>query len=107
MGAALMFGGIAGLLAPTNDSSAGNEEQSYLFDGAINSVKQGTPIPILYGRMTVGGAVISASIKSNQETGRVKGRRNGRTFVGSVGGAGGGGGGGTRVTAGHGNVQRK
>jgi len=107
MGGALMLGGVAQLLAPSPESSAGNEEQSYLFDGAINSVKQGTPIPILYGRMTVGGAVISASIKSNQETGRVKGRRNGRTFVGSVGGAGGGGGGGTRVTAGHGNVQRK
>jgi len=92
MGGALMLGGVAQMLAPTIDSSAGNEEQSYLFDGAINSVKQGTPVPILYGRLTVGGAVISASIKSNQETGRVRG--TGRVFVGSVGGAGGGGGGG-------------
>jgi len=86
MGGALMMGGVAQMLAPTIDSSAGNEEQSYLFDGAINSAKQGTPIPILYGRMTVGGAVISASIKSNQETGRVRGY--GRRFVMGVGGAG-------------------
>ena len=86
MGGALMLGGVAQLLAPTPESSAGNEEQSYLFDGAINSAKQGTPIPILYGRMTVGGAVISASIKSNQETGRVRGY--GRRFVIGVGGAG-------------------
>ncbi len=86
MGGALMLGGVAQLLAPTPESSAGNEEQSYLFDGAINSAKQGTPIPILYGRMTVGGAVISASIKSNQETGRVRGY--GRRFVMGVGGAG-------------------
>ena len=86
MGGALMLGGVAQLLAPTPESSAGNEEQSYLFDGAINSAKQGTPIPILYGRMTVGGAVISASIKSNQETGRVRGY--GRRFVLGVGGAG-------------------
>jgi len=86
MGGALMLGGVAQLLAPTPESSAGNEEQSYLFDGAINSAKQGTPIPILYGRMIVGGAVISASIKSNQETGRVRGY--GRRFVMGVGGAG-------------------
>ena len=69
MGGAMMFGGVSMMLAPTIESDAGNEEQSYLFDGAINSVKQGTPVPILYGRMIVGGAVISASIKSNQFTG--------------------------------------
>jgi len=86
MGGAMMLGGVVQLLAPSPESSAGNEEQSYLFDGAINSAKQGTPIPILYGRMTVGGAVISASIKSNQETGRVRGY--GRRFVLGVGGAG-------------------
>ena len=107
MGGALIFGGVAALLAPTVDSGAGNDEQSYLFDGAQNSVKQGTPVPILYGRLTVGGVVISASIKSNQETGRVKGRRNGRTYVVSTGArAGGGGQGGTRVTANHGNNPR-
>ena len=84
MGGALMAGGAAMLLAPTIDGSAGNDEQSYLFDGAINSVKQGTPVPILYGRMIVGGAVISASIKSNQETAGVRGM--GRRYVSDVGG---------------------
>ncbi len=84
MGGAMMLGGVAQLLAPTIESSAGNEEQSYLFDGAVNSVKQGTPIPILYGRLTVGGATISASIKSNQETGRVRGKK--RQMVYGVGG---------------------
>ena len=83
MGAGLIFGGVAQMLAPTIDSSTGNDEQSYLFDGAQNSVKQGTPVPILYGRLTVGGAVISASIKSNAETSRVPGIpiSNGRQFV--------------------------
>jgi len=74
MGAGLIFGGVSQLLAPPIESNTdGNEEQSYLFDGAVNSAKQGTPVPILYGRLTVGGAVISASIKSNQETSRVPG----------------------------------
>ena len=36
MGGSMMFGGISMMLAPTIDGSAGNEEQSYLFDGAIN-----------------------------------------------------------------------
>jgi predicted phage tail protein len=85
MGGALMAGGAAMLLAPTIDGSAGNEEQSYLFDGAVNSVKQGTPVPILYGRMMVGGSVISASIKSNQETAGIRG--NGRRYVTGVGGS--------------------
>ena len=84
MGASLMLGGVAQMLAPPIDSGAGNDEQSYLFDGAVNSAKQGTPIPILYGRLTVGGAVISASIKSNQETSRVPGET--RIFVTGVGG---------------------
>ena len=83
LGGAMMASGAAMLLAPTIDGSAGNEEQSYLFDGAVNSVKQGTPVPILYGRMIVGGSVISASIKSNQETSGVRGR--GRKYVGGVG----------------------
>jgi len=79
MGASLAFGGASLLLAPSIDGSGGDEEQSYLFDGAINSTKQGTPVPILYGRMTVGGAVISASIKSNQETAGITG--TGRKYV--------------------------
>lgn len=83
MGGALMAGGAAMMLAPTMDSSAGNEEQSYLFDGAINSAKQGTPVPILYGRMIIGGATVSASIKSNQYTSTPNPR--GRTYVRGIG----------------------
>ena len=83
MGGALMAGGAALMLAPTIDSSAGNEEQSYLFDGAINSAKQGTPVPILYGRMIVGGATVSAIIKSNQYKSTANPR--GRTYVRGIG----------------------
>ena len=84
-GAALMAGGVAQMLAPPIDSDTEDNEQSYLFDGAVNSAKQGTPIPILYGRLTVGGAVISASIKSNAETSRVPGET--RIFVSPSGGS--------------------
>jgi len=87
MGGAMIFGGISQILAPTIESDAGNEEQSYLFDGAINSVKQGTPVPILYGRMIVGGATISASVKSNQFTGP-RTRNIHRRYVTGIGSAG-------------------
>ena len=80
-----MVGGVAQMLAPPIDSDTEDNEQSYLFDGAVNSAKQGTPIPILYGRLTVGGAVISASIKSNQELSRVPGLT--RIFVSASGGS--------------------
>jgi len=83
MGGAMVLGGAAMMLAPTIDGSPGDEEQSYLFDGAINSTKQGTPVPILYGRMIVGGAVISASIKSNHESTGQRGQQ--RAYVTGVG----------------------
>ena len=83
MGGALVAGGAALMLAPTIDTSAGDEEQSYLFDGAINSVKQGTPVPILYGRMIVGGSTISASIKSNHESTGQRGQQ--RAYVTGIG----------------------
>ena len=88
MGGALVAGGASLMLAPTIDSGAGNDEQSYLFDGAVNSAKQGTPVPILYGRMIVGGATISASIKSNQYTSTANPR--GRTYVKGIGASGSG-----------------
>ena len=35
--------------------------EGYLFSGALNNVKEGIPIPVLYGRLMVGGAVINNS----------------------------------------------
>ena len=42
------------------------ENKGYLFNGPVNTTQQGLPVPIAYGELVVGGAVISASIKSNQ-----------------------------------------
>jgi len=35
---------------------------SYVFNGAVNTTAQGHPVPVGYGRMIVGSAVISAGI---------------------------------------------
>jgi len=102
-GAALMATGVSMMLSPSIKNDPGNEEQSYLFDGPINTARQGTPVPLLYGRMIVGGATISASVSSDASaryTSNTR-RRNsntrgvvnvGNTFGGGMGMGGGGGG---------------
>lgn len=72
IGASLAFGGISQLLAGTpNTPDAGNFEKqanrpSSVFNGPVNTIEQGHPVPIGYGRMRVGSAVISASIQTVQ-----------------------------------------
>lgn len=66
IGVAMALGGVAQLLAPPPKPSGGNQEQepSYVFDGAINTTSQGYPVPLGYGRLIVGSAVISAGISA-------------------------------------------
>ncbi|WP_260627457.1 tail assembly protein [Pseudomonas protegens] len=44
-----------------------NNRPSYSFNGAVNTSVQGNPVPLLYGRMIVGSAVISAGIYSEDQ----------------------------------------
>jgi predicted phage tail protein len=64
IGVSLALGGVAQLLAPTPPGVQPLETtpSSYVFDGAVNVTAQGNPVPIGYGRMIVGSAVISAGI---------------------------------------------
>lgn len=71
MGAAMMLGGVAQMLTPTPktttnvpDYTEQSNTQSYVFNGAVNVTAQGNPVPIGYGRMLVGSAVISAGIQT-------------------------------------------
>lgn len=65
LGMSMVIGGVSGLLAQ-NPTGAGASERggnpSYLFSGARNTYGQGHPVPLLYGRLRVGGACVSASI---------------------------------------------
>ena len=47
----------------TQDQSP-NNLPSYAFDGAVNTTRQGNPVPICYGSMIVGSQVISAGLFS-------------------------------------------
>lgn len=72
LGSALILGGTAQLLAgtpKTMDMSSGSNAEnnpSYAFNGPANVSAQGNPVPIGYGRMVVGSAVISAGIVTEE-----------------------------------------
>jgi predicted phage tail protein len=66
VGTSIALGGVAQMIAPTPMSTDPAERQdnkpSYVFNGAVNTTAQGQPVPVGYGRMIVGSAVISAGI---------------------------------------------
>ena len=79
----------------TDDPEELNEEDSTLFNGPTNNTKSGVPVPLAYGEMEVGGAVVNfgftnTRIRGNQGYTFVsKGTNSGQGQGGSSGGAGG------------------
>lgn len=70
VGVSLALGGVAQLLAPTpktRDQEV-KSEASYIFNGAVNTTAQGAAIPVGYGRLIVGSAVISAGVSVEDVT---------------------------------------
>ncbi|HBB9941405.1 tail assembly protein [Enterobacter cloacae] len=65
-GAAMTLGGVAQMLSPQPAGLASKQSSdnraSYAFGGVINTAAQGYPVPLLYGRRRIGGAIISAGI---------------------------------------------
>lgn len=70
VGVSLVLGGVAQLLAPSPKSGGPAErpenQPSYVFSGPVNTTAQGQPVPIGYGRLIVGGAVISAGLTTEE-----------------------------------------
>jgi predicted phage tail protein len=65
LGISMVLGGVINLLSPQQNISSKNNPNngtSYNFSGPVNTSAQGNPVPLLYGRMIVGSAVISAGI---------------------------------------------
>jgi predicted phage tail protein len=70
-GISMTIGGVIQMLSPQQQQSsakdsAGNEA-SYNFNGPVNTTAQGNPVPVLYGRLIVGSAVISAGISAQDQ----------------------------------------
>ncbi len=64
-GIGLMIGGAASLLMPTPDvegQDPDGNKPSNGFGGAVTTVAQGRPVPVLYGEREIGGFIVSAGI---------------------------------------------
>ncbi|MGY2285153.1 tail assembly protein [Pseudomonas gingeri] len=70
-GASMALGGVVQLLSPQakglGSQDSPNNRPSYSFNGPVNTSVQGNPVPLLYGRMIVGSAVISAGIYAENQ----------------------------------------
>jgi predicted phage tail protein len=74
LGASLVLGGVAQALSPAPVQSTTVIErgrdaakfESFTFSGIVNTAKQGLPVPIAYGRVFVGSAVLSSGLDVDQ-----------------------------------------
>jgi predicted phage tail protein len=70
-GAGMVVGGVVQMLSPMQGGLARREDPdnkpSYAFGGPVNTIAQGNPIPIGYGKRRIGGAIISAGIYSEDQ----------------------------------------
>lgn len=73
IGGMISLTGVAGLLSTTPQASPGTyaalerpeARASFLYTGPANTMEQGGPVPILYGRMRIGSTLISGSIETH------------------------------------------
>lgn len=65
-GVGMMAGGIVQMLSPQPTGLASKQDAdnkpSYAFGSVTNTAAQGYPIPLMYGKRRIGGAIISAGI---------------------------------------------
>jgi len=72
LGASLIIGGVAQMISPQPNMgglTSGREAarlESFTFSGIVNTNKQGLPVPVAYGRVFTGSAVISAGLDVDQ-----------------------------------------
>lgn len=70
LGIGLALNGIAQAISPQpglNDLDESVQLESFSFSNVVNTSRQGLPVPIAYGRVFVGSAVISSNLNVTQE----------------------------------------
>tara|TARA_A100001201_G_C4015541_1_gene178982 strand:+ start:19 stop:621 length:603 start_codon:yes stop_codon:yes gene_type:complete len=68
-GGALLLGGISQALAPQPEVPSIEQSaqfESFTFSNVVNTSRQGLPVPIAYGRVFVGSAVLSSGLDVDQ-----------------------------------------
>ena len=67
MGAALALGGVSQMLSPQPSMPKdAKRNENFGFGGVTNTITQGVPVPICYGRLYVGSAAISVGVDTDQ-----------------------------------------
>jgi predicted phage tail protein len=67
LGLAISLGGVARLLMTAPESALGTQDKSrssYIFTGAVNTVQQGECMPVAFGDVITGSAVVAAGMES-------------------------------------------
>lgn len=63
-GIGMLIGGVAQMLMPkvdnTQDQNSDGNKANFGFGGAVTTVAQGNPVPVLRGRREIGGFIVSA-----------------------------------------------
>jgi len=63
IGASLVLTGVSQMISPTPDLGDDSEKlRNFTFSGITNTAQQGLPVPIAYGRVVIGSAVISTGL---------------------------------------------
>jgi len=69
LGIALVLGGIAQSISPQPEPPSLDDSvqlESFTFSNVVNTARQGMPVPIAYGRLFVGSAVLSSGLDVDQ-----------------------------------------
>lgn len=73
MGVSMVLGGVVQLLTPMPKMNDPREDDKNTpntqFSGPVNTQAQGHPVPVCYGELVVGSAVISAGLSTGFDTG--------------------------------------
>ena len=67
LGVGLTLAGVAQAMAPSLQTPGAPEaerRESFMFNGAFNTMEQGHPVPLVIGRMRTGSVVASAGVQS-------------------------------------------
>ena len=72
VGISLVLGGIAQAISPQPNTGLERSEEaakleSFAFSNVVNTARQGLPVPIAYGRVFVGSAVLSSALDVDQK----------------------------------------
>ncbi len=71
MGVSMVLGGVVQMLAPQPKGLGAKEDPrnqpSYAFNGPVNTQAQGNPVPLAYGEVWTGSAVISGGVMAEDQ----------------------------------------